>query len=110
MKSKKKFTIMKALEIIQEIRYYDSNGNIVYEMDEGEESFYLAKAYREYCPANITTTQFIKTLKLAGMLEHLNIINITNEKRKEEPRYANNALFPLFKIKRKVYYETSNKK
>ena len=103
----KKLTIMKALEILQKIRYYDSNGNIVCEMDEGEESFYLARAYKEYCPANITTKQFVRFLKFADKLEHLNIVNITNEKRKEETCYADNALFPLFKSKRKVYYKTS---
>ncbi|MBR5370161.1 MAG: hypothetical protein IK137_02535 [Bacilli bacterium] len=106
MENEKKFTIMKALEILQEIRYYDSKGNVVYQMDEGEESFYLGKAYREYCPTCITPDNFVKILRLAGKLEYLNVINITNEKRQEKTRYDNNAIIPFFKTKRKMYYET----
>ena len=36
MVKKEKLTIKKALELLQKIRYYDTNGNIVFLKDESE--------------------------------------------------------------------------
>ena len=109
MEKIKKFTIMKALEILQGIRYYDSKGNIVYNIvDECIEMDYLEEAYKNYCPRSVNYQHFLKILRMADILEHINIINTTNKERDSESLYANNSIHPFIKIKRKTYYGEPN--
>lgn len=80
MQEKEKLTTKKALELVQKIRYYDSEGKVVFLMDENEQVDYISDICQKY---EGTSEQIIKKMTKAGLLETMGIINVnTPEKNK----------------------------
>lgn len=97
---KKDLTIGVAVELLQNIRYYDKDHSIVILMDESEEMDYVCAICKRY---NGTPKQIIEKLRLANLLESLGLINVNNPSRAEKiPGYIkDNNVVPRVKIRRK---------
>lgn len=105
MIEKEKLTTKKALELLQKIRYYDENGNVVFLMDESEELDYISDICKKY---EGTKKQIMKKMVKTSLLESVGIINVnTPEKnRKRKTIYkAEVKLRPMIKIKRHNNYK-----
>lgn len=92
-------TIRDALILLQKIRYYDENGNIVTLMDEHEESAYLGKIFDKYSG---TPHQIVRKMRYASTLESMGLIRINTEN-KENTDYIDPSSIhqPLIKIKKR---------
>ena len=99
---KKKIDIKEALEIMQNIRYFDQNGNIVFLMDESEEMDYLKGKFIEY---DCSKKQFYRVLRIADKLEKYGLINTNNFRRNDKNSCGDNIISPLIRIKRKNNYK-----
>ena len=106
MVKKETLTIKKALELLQKIRYYDSEGNIVFLMDESEELDYIGDICKKY---DGTSKQIVKRMRIASMLESMGIININNSNRNKNCASENivntDTLRPMIKIRRHNNYK-----
>ena len=98
---KPKMTIKEALVLIQKIRYYDKDGNLITKMDEGDEHFYLSDIYKIY---DGTLEQIIRKMRIASKLEALGIIN-TNNPEREKDVSDERKIYPLIRIKRRNDYK-----
>ena len=78
MQEKEKLTTKKALELVQKIRYYDSEGKVVFLMDENEQVDYISDICQKY---EGTSEQIIKKMTKAGLLETMGIINVNTPER-----------------------------
>jgi Cdc6-like AAA superfamily ATPase len=107
MAEKEKLTIKTALELLQKIRYYNSEGNIVFLMDESEEIDYISAICKKY---EGTPKQIVKKMRIANILESMGIINTNNSNRNKQTNSENalntNTLRPLIKIRRRNNYTT----
>ena len=91
--------IKDALLLLQKIRYYDENGNIVTLMDEHEESSYLSKVFDEY---NGTPQQIVRKMRCADFLESIGLIKANNTNKDNSHSIDSDCIHkPLIKIKRK---------
>lgn len=106
MKEKEKLTIKKALELIQKIRYYDENGNIIFLMDEGAELNYISDICKKY---EGTSKQIVRKMRIANMLESMGIININNPNRNKKEVSEEATLEPMIKIRRSNNYKKQKK-
>ena len=106
MVTKGKLTIKKALELLQKIRYYDAEGNVIFLMDESEELDYVGDILKNY---DGTSKQIVRRMRVASMLESMGIININNSNRNKnctsENGFNTDTLRPMIKIKRRNNYK-----
>ena len=92
-------TIKDALLLLQKIRYYDENGNIVTLMDEHEESSYLSKIFDKY---DGTPHQIIRKMKCASFLESIGLMKANNTNKDNSNHIDPDCMHkPLIKIRRK---------
>lgn len=86
---------------MQEIRYYDKNGNMVFLMDESDECYYLGKIFKKY---EGTPKQIVRKMKIASWLETIGVLNVNNLNRENETP-DDLKYIPLIRIKRHNNYK-----
>ena len=98
---KNKLDVKEALGIMQNIRYFDQKGDIVFLMDESEEIDYLKETFEKY---DCTKKHFYRVLRIADKLEKFGIININNSRRNDNVLDGSSKISPFIRIKRKNNY------